>query len=239
MIDDPYGVETAAALVRATALSYERLGDLLVPPETKMLDRPFLPMHISELSALLVQLQEIWEVLGEDAAALLFGAPRRSPVDAVRRATGAPFCVSQVRSGWRTQRRSKRYGDVGAVGPWPHGGDRESPVVRFSELVLHLQENGWPTPMTGGRPFRGMGWALDRESTIDALQRSVELSKTFLARLAARQSEMERGESEVFASPTRLFEMFLRRENTVSSGSARIRTTTCGPTGIEMWESTR
>ena len=207
-INDPYSVDTAAALVRATALQYERLGDLLVPPMTRGLDRPFLPMHISELSALLAQLQEVWEVLGEDAAALFI--EHLADIPSMRYALPLQMFSAFLDLGQTDADVLSAMATWALFGPWPHGGDRESPVVRFSELALHLRENDWPdADEPVAELFTAWDAVLGRESTIDALQRSVELSETFLARLAARQSEAERGEIELFASPRRLFEMFL------------------------------
>jgi hypothetical protein len=207
-VTDPYSVDTVAAFVRAIAWHYRRLGDLLAPPVTESLDRPFLPMHISELSAILVQLQEVWRVLGQDAAALFFG--HLSDLPAMRYALPLQMISSLSTEEGTGVDLLSAAASWALCGAWPHGGDRESPTVRFSELALFVARNGWSeSDRSVAELFAAWDAELGREPTLEALHASLGRAEEFLDRLDQRQAEIQTGAAGFVGDPKRLFEMFL------------------------------
>src|SRR5262249_55598348 len=104
----------------ATIRAYDKIGELLQNPATAKAPTPLQPWHIMEVSALLVQLQEIANTLGEGAVdSFCDGLPQSGfPVSAVR-------LFQMLDKPWRDRNIAPGAADLAAVVAWALMGNYE------------------------------------------------------------------------------------------------------------------
>ncbi len=174
--------------MRVISHCYRQLSTLASPPGLVVEGEPFLPVVVSELSAVLVQSQDAWTGLGVDAAHLVIdelttGLPRYRRLASIIRAYEAHGLLGRPLVAAATWALS---------GPWPRGGSRESSLARFSDLTMHLVRSPPVDPEIPTRDlFAGWDNQLARAPTLDGLVGSLERDAAFVTRLDEASSSFE------------------------------------------------
>jgi hypothetical protein len=197
------GRDPLATLLAATVRAYDNIGELLRNPNTAAAVVSLQPWHVMEVSALLVQMQEIANTLGPDAAYRFVDHLPRSgfPDAAVRlfRALDQP---------WRVRELAPGAADLSAVVAWALMGHYEKdgwqacPTERIERLFDHLLRQGPPPPEWPlRRKFQDWSDATGLSEPFDALRWQVDSNRALVARYQSPASDVPEAQRMGQAAP--------------------------------------
>jgi hypothetical protein len=176
-------LDSTPELLRAIARAYRQLDSYLAPPDIAISDEPFLPITASELSAILIQIQEAWMAFGQDAADLVLAELANGP-PRYRRTAGIIALYEQHGLLGKPLAAAVTWS---LCGGWPGADSEESAFARFAKVTAHLVRH--PNDVNVDAPvgvlFADWDERFRRDPTFDTLARSLEADETFLARLEA------------------------------------------------------
>jgi hypothetical protein len=182
MLED--GPDQLKMLLIATVRAYDNIGELLQNPTTAKSPMPLQPWHIMEVSALLVQLQEIANTLGERAIDGFYDGLQDSgfPVPAVR-------LFQTLDKPWRDRNLAPGAGELAAVVTWALMGNYEldrwkaCATERIASLFELLTRRGPPPPELPVRQrFRQWADATGLCEPFEAMRRHADSNSALVAR---------------------------------------------------------
>jgi hypothetical protein len=178
------GPDSLSRSLAATARAYDKIGEMVRNPTTAKAPMPLQPWHVMEVSALLVQMQEIANTFGAAAAHRFLNKLPDSgfPVSAVR-------MFSALDKPWADRKLVPGAADQAAVVAWALMGNYEMdgwkacPTERIGRLFDHMSRQG-PPPQ--GQPlrqtFREWSDATGLSEPFDAIRRHVNSNRALVAR---------------------------------------------------------
>lgn len=200
----PAGAGDLSALLRATLQAYDKIGELCNNPESAKVPMPLQPWHLMEVSALLVQAQEIAGIMGDALGHRFLNMLEESgfPTAAVR-------VLKVLEAAWTDRGLSPRPPDLAAVvafglmGSYATDGWKACPTHRIAALSSHLRAHGPPSPGEALRQtFSAWSVATGLSEPSEAMELQVRSNEALAGRY--RESSASRGKGAKLTDTARV-----------------------------------
>lgn len=185
------GEEGLVSTLGATIRAYDKIEDLLTNPESAAAPTPLQPWHLMEVSALLVQAQEIAKVTNNALAYRFLNMLEASgfPRAAVR-------LVKALEKLWLDRKLEPQLTDLVSVvafclmGSYAQDGWKACPTHRVGALTAHLRANGPPSRDEPVRQ-RFIAWsaATGLSEPVDAMKHQVQSNSELVQQYRAISSK--------------------------------------------------
>jgi hypothetical protein len=178
------GPDSLRRLLAAAVRAYDQIGYLLQNPSTAKARTPLQPWHVMEVSALLVQMQQIANTHGDVTAYRFVDALPNSgfPVSTVR-------LMQLLYKPWTDRKTAPATADLAAVVAWTLMGNYEldewkaCPTERIIRLFNHMVQygpapSGWPVT----EKFKSWSKATGLSEPFEAIRQNVNDNEALVAR---------------------------------------------------------
>jgi hypothetical protein len=195
------GSNALERLLAATVRAYDRISDLLGKPGALEPPTPYQPWHVMELSALLVQCQQVWNVYGEKAAQVF-----RTKIAESGFPASAISLLDRLENLWHSRGLAIPVHYLSAIVTWALLGDYESegshacPARRITELYALLEKSGPPPPSLRARDlFDDWTKRTTLSNPFETLRNNVRKNENLLEQLRTLKSvQKHRGQRKAF-----------------------------------------